>query len=313
MTVRPYVLPMPLLPYARLLRIPNVFTAFADVLLGTLAAGLLLSQPFSAALLLVSSGCLYCAGMVWNDYFDFQEDKRDRPFRPLPSGQISRSRAAWMGAALLVLGIIAGSAAPLLRTGENVGFTWTPAVVTLLLTTAILAYDGGLKRTPIGPVAMGACRFLNLILATSLVTVESFTWAARIHLAAVIGIYIAGVTLFARSEVHRSRATQLILAAILMATALALGLALPIHYEPGTGSWIFPYALAGLAIIVGGPVLAAIRKPDPQPVQAAVKRCILGLILLDATLATAFWDWRGLAIGLLLLPALLLGRAVYST
>src|ERR1700751_5616395 len=90
---RPTISCMRFLPYARLLRLPNVFTAFADILLGTIAAATWRTNPGGAALLLVASGCLYCAGMVWNDYCDLEEDKRERPFRPLPAGQISGSSA----------------------------------------------------------------------------------------------------------------------------------------------------------------------------------------------------------------------------
>ena len=77
-----------LLAYAQLVRLPNVFTAFADIALGACAAGYLLDRPGLRSLvrLLVSSGCLYLAGMVWNDWFDRNDDacrpKRFDPFRP---------------------------------------------------------------------------------------------------------------------------------------------------------------------------------------------------------------------------------------
>ena len=57
----------------------------------------------------------------------------------------------------------------------------------------------------------------------------------------------------------------------------------------------------------------AIANPIPERVQAAVKRTILGLVLLDAILATALAGPIGLAILLLLVPAKILGRWVYST
>ena len=61
------------------------------------------------------------------------------------------------------------------------------------------------------------------------------------------------------------------------------------------------------------PIIAAIRKPTPKMVQSAVKRSIFGLVLLDAILATAFVGWPGLLIVLLLIPAIWLGKWVYST
>src|SRR5688500_10640028 len=101
---------MPLMPFARLLRLPNVFTAFADIALGLCATAALSptsideSFPWKAALLLAASGCLYMAGMVWNDYFDLEEDRRDRPFRPIASGAVSVRTAIGIGTVLLATG-----------------------------------------------------------------------------------------------------------------------------------------------------------------------------------------------------------------
>jgi 4-hydroxybenzoate polyprenyltransferase len=75
----------------------------------------------------------------------------------------------------------------------------------------------------------------------------------------------------------------------------------------------FPYFVAAFLFLVGLPVVRAIRRPEPKFVQAAVKRAILGLVVLDAVLATAFVGLPGLLILLLLPPALLLGKWVYST
>src|SRR5438034_11690528 len=76
------------LAWARLVRLPNVFTALADIGLGILVAGPVTVGAAPAALLLLASACLYCGGMVWNDYFDVEQDRRERPFRPIPSGAI---------------------------------------------------------------------------------------------------------------------------------------------------------------------------------------------------------------------------------
>src|SRR5262245_1056557 len=116
--------------YAQLVRLPNVFTAFADICLGALAAGALLAErwlPF--VLLLLASGCLYCGGMVWNDFFDVEQDRRERPFRPIPSGRITLREAAVFGSALLSAGLLCaalggwvmGSALPLVLAGLLIG------------------------------------------------------------------------------------------------------------------------------------------------------------------------------------------------
>jgi hypothetical protein len=60
-------------------------------------------------------------------------------------------------------------------------------------------------------------------------------------------------------------------------------------------------------------VSKAISRPTPNHVQQAVKRTIMGLVVLDAALATALAGIAGLTILILLLPALYLGRWIYST
>lgn len=297
--------------FARLLRLPNVFTAFADIAIGALITLTLISGerwPNVLALFL-ASGCLYCAGMVFNDYFDLDEDRRDRPFRPLASGRVRPAVALRVGIGLIFMGCM------LAQVAGRIGDTWnpTPLILAGVLVLAILGYDAWLKRTPIGPLAMGSCRFLNVLFGLSLLPEEDFSWLARINLAGAVGIYIVGVTWFARTEERTSRRSPLIAAIVVVFMGLLLGLALPLHPEASDVPVLFPYLLALFGLIIGLPAEKAIRHPTPAHVQGAVKRFILGLVLFDAVLAFAFVGWPGLLIVLLLPPALILGKWVYST
>src|SRR5262249_19642124 len=94
----------PLRTYAQLVRLPNLPTALADICLGALATQALPGHWAAFGLLLAASACLYSGGMVWNDFFDLEQDRRERPFRPLPSGRVSRRAAALFGALLLAGG-----------------------------------------------------------------------------------------------------------------------------------------------------------------------------------------------------------------
>src|SRR5262249_41935882 len=94
-----------LLAFAQLLPLPNVFTACADIALATcVGAAVLSSVPdwfwLSAVMLALASGCLYLAGMVWNDFFDRAEDAESRPLRPIPSRRVSVRAAVLLGIAL---------------------------------------------------------------------------------------------------------------------------------------------------------------------------------------------------------------------
>jgi 4-hydroxybenzoate polyprenyltransferase len=151
-----------LLAYAQLIRLPNVFTAWADILLATVAIGPWPNLLLPFLTLLLASTCLYWSGMIWNDYFDVEQDRRERPFRPLPSGKIRISTAAALGIGLMVVGLsCAASPGPEeIRVGS--------LIIASCLSLTILLYDGWLKRTWAGPIAMGGCRFLNVLLGLSL-------------------------------------------------------------------------------------------------------------------------------------------------
>jgi 4-hydroxybenzoate polyprenyltransferase len=298
------------LDYARLLRLPNVFTAMADIVLGALACGALPERWRAFVWLLLASSCLYCSGMVWNDVFDVAEDRRDRPFRPLASGRISLASAMTLGALLMAGGVASAFMADL-----SLGVGWHAGLIALVLAGTILLYDGVAKGTLLGPVAMGSCRLLNvhLGLAAAGVWPELWGWV----LAGVVGLYILGVTWFARTETEKSNSFMLGMGAGIMAAALGLALTLPAllqYFQTGQhSSWLFPYLLVGFGFYLGLALVRAVRQPSPKNVQAGVKRAILGLVLLDATLATAFVGIVGLLLALLLAPAQWLGKWVYST
>src|SRR5262245_59540417 len=136
--------------YAQLVRLPNVFTAMADICLGALAAGTLPGRWLPFGLLLLASACLYCGGMVWNDCFDLEQDRRERPFRPLPSGRVTPRDAALFGTGLLAAGMLFA-----LLAGWSLGGAsgrWSPVLLAGLLVGAILLYDGWLKWTWAGPL-----------------------------------------------------------------------------------------------------------------------------------------------------------------
>src|SRR6516164_5997283 len=92
-------------PYAQLVRLPNVFTALADITLAALAAHALPEHALTFLILCLASACLYCGGMVWNDVFDVEQDRHERPFRPIASGRVRRPVAVIFGSFLLAAGV----------------------------------------------------------------------------------------------------------------------------------------------------------------------------------------------------------------
>lgn len=311
-----------LLDYLRLLRFPNLFTALADVLMGYCCVHQAFTPPGPLVGLLAASGMMYLAGMVLNDVFDVERDRHQRPDRPLPAGRISLRTARALGFALLVGGVAAAwgvALSPLSR-----GSVGASGLVALALAGCILTYDAGVKATVLGPIFMGACRSLNVLLGASFLA----TGGERIALAgfpphaliaaAGIGLYIVGVTWYARRETEVGHVWPLAGGVLVMLGGLALLTLLPRGFPAGLRPnlpnqwWLLMLALLGTPIIRRS--LMALADPSPARVQAAVKHCLMSIIILDAAIVfLTAGGTQALVVLSLLPPAMLLGRWVYST
>ncbi|MCH2127155.1 MAG: UbiA family prenyltransferase [Pirellulaceae bacterium] len=318
--------PATALDYMRLCRIPNVFTAVADVLMGFIVVHQSFAPMGPLACLVIASALLYTAGMILNDVFDIEVDRAERPHRPLPSGKISLSWARSLGFGMLLGGVGFGFLAAFVQPVEHV-MPWRSGAIATCLAGSVVLYDALLKKTPLGPIGMGACRFWNVLLGMSVAASDvahgGILGFGPHHLAAAggIGVYIVGVTWFARNEARASNRWQLSLA--LMVAITGIGLLGFIHSEiraceevtskiAQEGTW---YMLLGLVAL---PVLRraafAISDPRPEQVQLAVKSAILSLIVIDAFICLDVADYAfSIPVILLLIPTLLLGRYVYST
>jgi len=273
--------------YLRLMRPANLPTAAGDIFAGAALAGILTASfPILSLLLLVfASVFLYAGGVVLNDVFDFTLDKIERPERPIPSGLIPLKSATFFGIILLVIGVILAFIAHQLS-----GF------VALTLAGAIVLYDGYSKKNGfLGPLNMGLCRGLNLILGMS-VFGELNNWGYAI----IPLVYIFAITLISRGEVHGNNKNHIIWAGILYAAVISAVVTIVITET--TNLWqMVPFVLL-FAFLVYKPLIQAYHLNSPERIKKAVIAGVLSLIVLDAALAVGFsvW-WYGLLL-LLLLP-----------
>jgi len=292
--------------YAQLFRLPALFTAFADVLLGYFIAYGPTNPYFSGtalAMLLASSAFLYTAGMVLNDVYDVEVDARERPQRPIPSGRVPLEVARLIGFEFLIIGMAFGW-----------GVSWLdgsyrPGLIASALALAVVMYDRVLKHTPAAPLMMGSCRFLNVLLGMSTLAQSVETWHYLI--AGGIGTYIAGVTWFARTESRKSNRWLLLWGIAVMAIGLCIlawfPLSFPQQPDGANQSRFTTVMLLLAALVLWRPVLA-VFDPTPKRVQFAVKHCLLALIVLDATVCQAVvGGYAGVFIIVLLIPTLGLG------
>ena len=303
-------MPSRLLSYLQLFRAPNVFTALADVMMGYIITRGGIEPPLLLGLLGVASALLYTAGMVLNDVFDVEQDARERPSRPIPSGRIPLGVARLLGIEMLVAGILVGWSVAWLANDLR------PGIVASLLALAVWLYDKVLKRTPLAPLVMGSCRFLNVLLGMS---VAGVSWdAANYTIAGGIGLYIVGVTWFARGEAKEQNSQFALTAAFLVMLA-GIGL---LYWFPETSERFtmpsrWEYLWLAVAGLIGWRAVRAIVAPKPAHIQLAIKHAIFGIFMLDAGVCLALGGRAGniwpLAILLLAMPAMALGRWVYST
>jgi len=245
-------------------RAPAVFSALGDPI-----AGLLLDDgDFSterASRLSAAAAMLYLAGMALNDLADREEDARERPERPIPSGAVSPRMAAIIGGSLLLGGVVAA------RRG---GARWTgPALAAM-----IVAYDFQLKRSAtLGPMAMGACRALSLLMGVE--ASRGVVTRRGTESALLLGAYVAGLTMIARGETGAARTQELRAGAGLVAGAM---LATAVRGGPASLAWS-----AATAALAGPAVRRAVVEPSPKTAGPAVGALIRAIPALDAGIAGA--------------------------
>ena len=253
--------------WLQLLRAPNLFTVPGDPLAGFLLAS---GGKMNASVLLAigASLALYAAGLLLNDLCDLEEDRAERPKRPLPSGAAEPQLVLQVAIGLFVFG-----------NALALGLGLQAFFVALGLTAAVVVYNMGAKRIPaVGALIMGLCRGLSLVLGAA--AVHPPTLPLVLLAAGVLTFYIACVTNLARYETHAAAPSW---AKLLPPLPLAIGL-IALIGRGGPG-WHYPgpatYALA-FAIVVGE--VAHLRRTPAPPLPPAIGRFIRVLLIMQAAL-----------------------------
>lgn len=270
----------------RLLRAGALFSPAADIVAGlTLAGGAWSIDAVRAAL---ASVCLYGAGMVLNDFFDLEEDRKQRPERPLPQGVLKPITALALGLGLLGSGIALAPA--------------QTRVAHIAIAVLVLGYDTILKRKTLTAVAtMGVLRGLNLLTGAILVVggtdgLDGLT-TPSLAAAGCYGLIIATITLLGRLE-DLSRANPRMVAS-LFALPPVLGL-IALTTTPN-GALAASLALVP-TVLFGRFCRARGRDWPPQQIRRGVGLLLLGCMLYDALLcvgAGRYFEAGGVILALL--------------
>lgn len=292
--------------YLLLIRLPNLFTLPSNIIIGFILVStftMTITSAIQILMLVTISILLYCVGLVLNDLFDYEIDKKERPNRPLASGKISRKTALVFVTILATISLILS----LLISVTTFG-------ISVILLAIIFGYDKYLKNTQAGPFTIAAARVTNIILGTtvSINSLENFPQnVLLVFVLTITFVYVSLIGFLSRYEVQgftvkiRSFLIPAIIAGIVFSIVLfnLIGL---FRYESLVILVLFSFIMAR--------TLYRIHNKDSTGIQQAITQMILSIIVLDSTFLTGI---AGLEIGLpvliLLAPLLVLSRKVYMT
>jgi len=296
-----------IIAHIKLTRPANIVTAIADILAGAAISGavyLLLQETDVTILksigwLVLATIGLYGGGVAFNDVFDAELDRVERPERPIPSGQASVKSAGLMAFLLLLIGVLAA--------WQVSGFS---AVIALSVASLAVLYDSwGKHQNVFGPINMGLCRAGNLLLGMSLIdgAVETYWYIGLIPL-----LYVSAITMVSRGEVHGKNTTAL-KAGLVIYGIIVVSIFLLAYMNIDNWWESLPF-LALLSYFIFPPLVKALKYKEPSLIGRSVKAAVLALIIVNATMAAAFSGWIvGLVILLLLPLSLQLARGFAVT
>ena len=292
--------------YLVLVRLPNLFTLPSNILVGIGAISSLAFTfaSFTQFLLLVTiSVLLYCVGIVLNDLYDFDIDKKERPNRPLPSGKISRRSAIGLVAIFSTLALIL-----------SLLVSFSTLVISSILFLAIFGYDKYLKNTYAGPFTIATARAMNILLGTSVSfrSVDSYSQIVTLTFVLIITfVYVSLIGFISRYEVHGfSDNAKLLLPPAIVAIVISSIILFSLMGFFKLESLIILSLFSFIMLIS----FSRIYRRDSGRTQQIVRNMILSIIVLDSTFLTGIIGIElGLAVLTLMVPLLVLANKMDMT
>ena len=290
--------------YLILVRLPNLFTLPSNILVGFVIVSALTQTIYVQVLLLVTISILhYCVGIILNDLYDFNIDKKERPYRPLPSGKISRKIAI---ALVTIFSFLA------LTLSLIVGIP--TLVISSILFAIIFGYDKYLKNTWAGPFTIASARVMNIMLGVS-VNINSASsnpqFVILTFVLTITFVYVSLIGYMSRYEILGfSNNVKLFLTPAVIAMIISSIILFTL-----TG--FFKYdslVILALFSFIMTMTFHKIHKKDSLGIQQIIQNMILSIIVLDSTFLSGI---RGIEMGLIVLvllaPMLVFAKKMYMT
>ena len=310
--------------YFQLFRIPNLFTVPPDIIAGyvlTTSSNFNNINYFDLLILVFSSIFLYIGGLITNDLFDINEDRKQRPSRPLVSGKIKVSTTIILAILFFGSGILMTSF-----------LKFTSTIISVILVLLILLYNYKLKNGPLRPISMGSIRSINIIYGSSLNNIffNNFNFEPNYGLAfthlinlivitIAVFIHIYTLTLLSKRETEqedkelkeilnlKSIYKKYLFSFILLFSA-------DIIFMPNKIAYLSFFIMFVSIITILFYNILSKGKYNHYDFQFLVKNMIILLILLDSIfIAGELGFYVGLLISCLLIPCIIIGKKVNMT
>jgi len=297
--------------YLTLVRFPNLFTLPSNILAGYFSSNTYSEIEINTIILVIlSSTCLYAAGVIFNDLADRKIDLKERPNRPIPSGKITQRNAIILALLLMAISITVSYL-----------ISAVTLIVVFILISTIMLYDFVLKNSLFGPAVMGATRVLNILLGASpnlsiLIVGQFDDGLYRLCLVCFSEfVYIAGISALSRYETHKNSTFHLRwFHTMPFLLPLSIGV-----YTASVGlfngnSWIYLFIFG--SFILSMLKFATSSKPMANSlVQKIISLLIVGIIVHDTVYIGGSLDswYLGLGTYVFLIPTLILSKKFYVT
>jgi 4-hydroxybenzoate polyprenyltransferase len=294
--------------YLLLIRLPNTFTVPSNILTGYFA---IIAPAYAHSLqlfiLILSSVLIYIAGTVFNDYFDVEIDLKERPYRPLPAGTITKQKA-------FVIAMLSLVSANILAFAVN----WSSFVISAILSATVISYDYRLKNTAIGPITMGSARFLNVFLGASpalfvLLADNNNNFFVRMIFASLsIFLYVLAISMLSRKEINGMQTRRTIISSFFIVFVVIAS----ITFAGFLG--IFKMEFFSNLILFAGIMIITFKQTKSRnsslAIQKAIKNMVISIIVLDSVfISGSIGLYYGLATLLLIIPSIIFSRKLYVT
>ena len=288
--------------WLQLLRAPNLFTVPGDSIAGFLLASGGHADARMAAMVFASL-CFYSNGLLLNDLADLDEDRRERPERPLPKGYASVRMVRIVAATLAVVALALCAISP------------GTLVVGSALLVVITTYNLWSKRIAgLGPLNMGLCRGLSLLLgAMAGFPDKHFPLSPTVIVAAAgLTLYIALITHLARIETQANppKAPRILPYVGLILTIIPFFFVALDLKNPFGPFNVALYALSAYTLYAGFKIHGKLNREPAPPIPPIIGQLIRLLLPLQAIWCIASRSLAGAIAAAVLLALWPVSRAV---